>query len=218
MILVDALYFLLLIEAAVLMSALSLYLYLKMKKFRGLKINAEKPAEEGFGLFLQKQIQEQLENSGGLPGESADNDIDDRVAEEMVSLRVRFLSGILTALANGVSSHNVLWENILRNHEDIIKATLADKKALLSEAESLREKLIEMENALTVKPETRQEEQQGAGPDSVLEENKKLRSTIQELEKNLENKIKELSDLQESFDSLEKEYLVLYKEANRGAS
>jgi hypothetical protein len=199
---IDALYFLLFLEAFVLSVLLSGYLYYRIRK--GYKSEAAKTLVENLS-DLREGIEGHLAKIR-QPGDEDNDSLEGRLAREKQSLVLKFLSVSLDGVAKHGQHHNLFWEHLYKGYEDIVQDFLTMKKELLIEIASLHERMKIIEDSGT--------DAAGKGDDKkLLAENEQLRAEMKRLEENVDAKAKALIDLQTKFEALEQEYLVLYKES-----
>ena len=211
MIRIDALYFLLVLEALILMTGLSFFLYLTIKRERT-RHSSPPPIERcDFCSSLQSLIDGYLmdmklpaSEENGLSGSSADR--------EKLGLNLRFGSVTMDSAHECAGSPEKFWDRLMTGYGEIAHDMLKAKDELVEEITSLKQQADK-------ESETEEPADGGGSPapssdgHDDLDTNNSLKDQIRRLVENIEAKTVQLTDLQARFDSLEQEYLVLYKES-----
>ncbi len=221
MIRINALYLLLLIEFLILTIAISLYLYYRNRKYR----SSEKLIVRGrddFGVFLEKQTAEKLEDMKNLlSGDEFEDNIETRIVREMHSLRLQFLKSALDGFRKGDTGYRVFWENLFNGFEDIIKDQLQKKRDLLLKEDTLKTNL----NEIRLLKEERKKlqnviEKQASKITELMSykgmfnETQKRLNVVQQSNKDLRSKITGLMDKADEGEEI-KEALTVFEKTNR---
>jgi hypothetical protein len=208
----DALTLLLLIEALFLVTALSVFLYLKVRRYQGLKTKGEKPSRD-FQLFLQTKIDEIMKEMTNVV-EEGDSSVDVELLRETHSVRAQYLKSALDSVNKSDDFQwHTLWNDLYKSFEDISKGILLKNRDLLLAKESAAKRLKQVD--------TLQGEDGQTGPktgetyEGLIKENEGLKSELQGFKERLDATNKEIETLRAKSDTLEQEYLVLYKESQR---
>jgi prefoldin subunit 5 len=133
---IDALYLLLLVEALVLMTALSLYLLYRMRTYRKM-MKGGNEEKEGVKKLIERQRDEKLEQVKMVSEEERSNP-ENMILRELQSSRLQLMNTVLEGLGKRGENHGVLWETFCRAFEEIVKGILRDKRELLSEIDKFR--------------------------------------------------------------------------------
>ncbi len=200
MIRIDALFFLLLLEALILMTALSFFLYRKMKKQRALGSSTPHPEGKEFAPSLHGLIETYLTN---IKPPAAVGDVPDASpsGREIQALKMRFCSIVMDSAYQCEGSSAKFWDRLITGYCEIAEEMAAAKSELLGQITSAKKMT---DNAPEAEVSVDRDDSETI--DSLKEQ-------IKRLVENVEAKTAQLTDLQARFDSLEKEYLVLYKES-----
>ena len=130
---IDALYLLLLVEALLIMTALSLYLIYRMRAYRKM-MKEGKEGKEGVKKLIERQRDEKLEHLK-LVSEEGEGSAENRMLRDLQSLRLQLLNMVLEGLGKRGEKPDVLWETFYRAFEETLEGILHDKREVLSETD-----------------------------------------------------------------------------------
>lgn len=211
MIRINALYFLLLLEALILMSGLSAYLYLRLRKERSVKtVESSKQPVSPPSLkdHVEACLMSMQQTDAGGDGHAAGGPL-----RETQSFLLRFVSIALDGAGKYGDSPVKFWDHLLGGYREITEDIIRTKRELLSEIETLRESQKALQDAAGAGNTESGDKVSDNAQTAITAENIGMKAEITRLVENIDTKARQLSELQARFDSLEQEYLVLYKES-----
>ncbi len=204
MIRIDPLYIFILVEVLAALCGVTVYLFIRLQRAKRMQAELIKKTEDAF-ISLKKLLDDRLTGA-----QHEGRETEDRHARETAPLRVGFIQSSMDAVARGCASPSDFWQAIYKCFEETTNTLISERLSLQADKEESLKQLQEMTASKDSVEKAAEEQFISSG-----QEVEKLKVSIKELEDALAAREKAMASLQAQFDSLEQEYLVLYKEGEK---